>query len=199
MPISPLIEHLVESLRCLPGVGPKSARRMAYHLLERDRPRALSLAQALNDVVQQIGHCARCRTFTEGECCSLCEAQGRNRAQLCVVESPTDLEAIDEGTSYRGLFFVLMGVLSPLDGIGPSDLGLELFERRLDEGDIDEVIVATGTTVEAQATAHYLSGLVRERGIQITRLAHGIPLGGGLEYVDSNTLAHAFQGRMALD
>ena len=199
MPVSPLIEHLVESLRCLPGVGPKSARRMAYHLLERDRPKALALAQALSDVVQQVGHCLRCRTFTEGERCVLCEAQDREPAQLCVVESPTDLEAIESGTNYRGLYFVLMGVLSPLDGIGPSDLGMDLFERRLDEGDVEEVIIATGTTVEAQATAHYLSELVRERGVRITRLAHGIPLGGGLEYVDSSTLAHAFQRRMTLE
>lgn len=199
MPISPLIEHLVESLRCLPGVGPKSARRMAYHLLERDRPRALALAQALNDVVQQVGHCSRCRTFSEDERCVVCEAHDRDDAQLCVVESPTDLEAIESGTNYRGLYFVLMGVLSPLDGIGPSDLGLDMFERRLDEGDVREIIIATGTTVEAQATAHYLSELVRERGVRITRLAHGIPLGGGLEYVDSSTLAHAFQRRMTLD
>ncbi len=199
MPVSPLIENLVESLRCLPGVGPKSARRMAYHLLERDRPKALVLAQALNDVVQQIGHCLRCRTFTEGERCALCEAPDRDVAQLCVVESPTDLEAIESGTGYRGLYFVLMGVLSPLDGIGPSDLGLELFERRLDEGAVREVIIATGTTVEAQATAHYLSELVRERGVPVTRLAHGIPLGGGLEYVDSGTLAHAFQRRLTAD
>lgn len=199
MPISPLIEHLVESLRCLPGVGPKSARRMAYHLLERDRPRALALAQALNDVVQQVGHCSRCRTFSEDERCVVCKAHDRDDAQLCVVESPTDLEAIEAGTNYRGLYFVLMGVLSPLDGIGPSDLGLDMFERRLDEGGVREVIIATGTTVEAQATAHYLSELVRERGVRITRLAHGIPLGGGLEYVDSNTLAHAFQRRMTLD
>ena len=199
MPVSPLIEHLVESLRCLPGVGPKSARRMAYHLLERERPKALALAQALNDVVQQVGHCSRCRTFTEGERCALCEARDRELAQLCVVESPTDLDAIESSTNYRGLYFVLMGVLSPLDGIGPSDLGMELFERRLDEGDVEEVIIATGTTVEAQATAHYLSELVRERGVRITRLAHGIPLGGGLEYVDSSTLAHAFQRRMTLE
>jgi recombination protein RecR len=199
MPVSPLIEHLVESLRCLPGVGPKSARRMAYHLLERDRPKALALAKALNDVVQQVGHCARCRTFTEGDLCVLCESQQRDVTQLCVVESPTDLEAIESGTNYRGLYFVLMGVLSPLDGIGPSDIGMDLFERRLDEGAIEEVIVATGTTVEAQATAHYLSELVRERGIRSTRLAHGIPLGGGLEYVDSSTLAHAFQRRMTLE
>ena len=199
MAVSPLIERLVESLRCLPGVGPKSARRMAYHLLERDRERALALAGAIGDAVQQVGRCGRCRTLTEGELCTLCCADGRDATQLCVVESPSDLEAIESGTGYRGRYFVLMGLLSPLDGIGPDELGLHDYERRLDEGGVEEVIVATGTTVEGQATAHYLSGLARERGIRVTRLAHGIPLGGELEYVDSGTLAHAFQGRMALD
>jgi recombination protein RecR len=197
--VSPIIERLVESLRCLPGVGPKSARRMAYHLLERDRERAQALASAIGDAVERVGRCARCRTLSESERCALCEADGRDAGLLCVVESPGDLEAIESGTDFRGLYFVLMGLLSPLDGIGPAELGLDAFERRLDEGEVEEVIVATATTVEGQATAHYLSGLARERGIRVTRLAHGIPLGGELEYVDSGTLAHAFQGRMALD
>jgi recombination protein RecR len=197
--VSPVIERLVDSLRCLPGVGPKSARRMAYHLLERDRERALALAGAIGDAVQRVGRCARCRTLTEDDRCALCAAGGRDAGLLCVVESPSDLEAIESGTGFRGLYFVLMGLLSPLDGVGPAELGLDAFERRLDEGEVEEVIVATGTTVEGQATAHYLSGLARDRGIRVTRLAHGIPLGGELEYVDSGTLAHAFQGRMALD
>jgi len=197
--VSPLIERLVESLRCLPGVGPKSARRMAYHLLERDRERAQALALAIGEAVQQVGRCARCRTLTESTRCALCCDDGRDATQLCVVESPTDLEAIEAGTGYRGQYFVLMGLLSPLDGIGPRELELDAYQQRLDEGEVQEVIVATGTTVEGQATAHYLSGLARERGIRVTRLAHGIPLGGELEYVDSGTLAHAFQGRMALD
>jgi recombination protein RecR len=197
--VSPVIERLVDSLRCLPGVGPKSARRMAYHLLERDRERALALAGAIGDAVQRVGRCARCRTLTEDEHCALCAAGGRDAGLLCVVESPSDLEAIESGTGFRGLYFVLMGLLSPLDGVGPAELGLDAFERRLDEGEVEEVIIATGTTVEGQATAHYLSGLARDRGIRVTRLAHGIPLGGELEYVDSGTLAHAFQGRMALD
>ncbi len=199
MSSSPLIERLVEALRCLPGVGPKSARRMAYHLLERDRERALELAGTLGEAMQRVGRCARCRTLTELELCGICSAGNRDAAKLCVVESPTDMEAIETGADYRGGYFVLMGLLSPLDGVGPSELGLETFERRLDDGDLSEVIIATGTTVEGQATAHYLSELCRERQVAVTRLAHGIPLGGELEYVDSGTLAHAFRGRMALD
>ncbi len=197
--ISPLIERLVESLCCLPGVGPKSARRMAYHLLERDRERALALSGTLAEAVARVGRCGRCRTLTEDTLCAVCAAPGRDPAQLCVVESPTDLEAIESGTDFRGGYFVLMGLLSPLDGIGPAELGLDAFRRRLDVGPVQEVIIATGTTVEGQATAHYLGELVRERGIRVTRLAHGIPLGGDLEYVDSSTLAHALKGRMALD
>jgi recombination protein RecR len=199
MSSSPLIERLVEALRCLPGVGPKSARRMAYHLLERDRERALDLAGTLGEAVQRVGRCARCRTLTELELCGLCSAGNRDPAKLCVVESPTDMEAIESGADYRGGYFVLMGLLSPLDGVGPAELGLDAFERRLDDGELSEVIIATGTTVEGQATAHYLSELCRERRVAVTRLAHGIPLGGELEYVDSSTLAHAFRGRMALD
>ena len=199
MAVSPLIERLVESLRCLPGVGPKSARRMAYHLLERDRDGALALADSVAAAVEGVGRCARCRTLTEGEHCGICRAADRDPSLLCVVESPTDLEAIESGTGFRGGYFVLMGLLSPLDGIGPRELGLDALERRLDDGELSEVIIATGTTVEGQATAHYVSELVRARGIAATRLAHGIPLGGDLEYVDSGTLAHAFRGRMAAD
>jgi len=195
---SPLIERLVEALRWLPGVGPKSARRMAWHLLERDRGRGRELAAAIAEAMDRIGRCRRCRTLTEHELCPLCSAGDRDPALLCVVESPADLDAIEAGTDYRGSYFVLMGLLSPLDGIGPAELGLDAFERRLAEGGLREVIVATGTTVEGQATAHYLSELARERGVRVTRLAHGIPLGGELEYVDSGTLAHAFRGRMDL-
>ena len=196
--MSPLIERLVDALRCLPGVGPKSARRMAYHLLERDRARALELAVAIGEAMDKIGRCRRCRTLTESELCALCAAGNRDPSQLCVVESPSDLDAIAAGTDYRGAYFVLMGLLSPLDGVGPSELELDAFERRLEEGVVTEVIIATGTTVEGQATAHYLSGLAREHGVRVTRLAHGIPLGGELEYVDSGTLAHAFRGRLDL-
>lgn len=199
MASSPLIERLVDALRCLPGVGPKSARRMAYHLLERDRERALELSGVLTEAMQRIGRCARCRTLTELELCTLCGADNRDPAKLCVVESPTDMEAIESGTDYRGGYFVLMGLLSPLDGIGPAELGLDAFERRIDDAALDEVIIATGTTVEGQATAHYLGEMCRERRLAVTRLAHGIPLGGELEYVDSGTLAHALRGRMAVD
>ncbi len=196
MPTSPLIERLVEDLRCLPGVGPKSSRRMAYHLLERDRAGAVALAAALNEACEQIGHCRQCRTLTEHELCGLCAAANRDPTLLCVVETPTDLESIESGTGFKGGYFVLMGLLSPLDGIGPAHLGLEQLAGRLDEGEIQEVVIATGTTVEGQATAHYLGEMIQERGIRVTRLAHGIPLGGELEYVDSTTLAHAFQRRM---
>lgn len=196
MPVSPLIERLVEDLRCLPGVGPKSSRRMAYHLLERDRSGALALAAALREACDRIGHCQRCRTLSEHELCVLCAAGNRDPALLCIVETPTDLESIESGTGYKGGYFVLMGLLSPLDGIGPAQLGLDQLARRLDEGAIQEAIIATGTTVEGQATAHYLGEMIQQRGIRVTRLAHGIPLGGELEYVDSTTLAHAFQSRM---
>jgi recombination protein RecR len=199
MPVSPLIERLVQALRCLPGVGPKSARRMAYHLLERDRERALALAETITEAMRKVGRCARCRTLSEQPLCAICAAPDRDPAALCVVASPTDLEAIESGTGFRGGYFVLMGLLSPLDGIGPAELGLEAFARRLDAGEVRELIIAVGSTVEGQATAHYLSELSRGRGIRVTRLAHGIPLGGDLEYVDSVTLAHAFQGRMALE
>ncbi len=196
MPASPLIERLVEDLRCLPGVGPKSSRRMAYHLLERDRDGALSLAGALREACERIGHCQRCRTLTENAQCGLCASTSRDPALLCIVETPTDLESIENGTGYRGGYFVLMGLLSPLDGIGPEQLGLGHLAQRLDEGEVVELIIATGTTVEGQATAHYLGEMAQQRGIRVTRLAHGIPLGGELEYVDSTTLAHAFQRRM---
>ncbi len=172
---------------------------MAYHLLERDRDRALELSSVIGEAMRRVGRCARCRTLTELEMCALCAAGNRDATTLCVVESPVDMEAIETGTGFRGGYFVLMGLLSPLDGIGPAELGLEAFESRLQEDGLEEVIIATGSTVEGQATAHYLSELCREHGKRVTRLAHGIPLGGELEYVDSSTLAHAFRGRMNMD
>lgn len=196
--ISPLIERLVESLCCLPGVGPKSARRMAYHLLERDRERALALSGTLAEAVARVGRCGRCRTLTEDTLCAVCAAPGRDPAQLCVVESPTDLEAIESGTDFRGGYFVLMGLLSPLDGIGPAELGLDAFRRRLDVGPVQEVIIATGTTVEGEATAHFIAGIARRLDVRVSRIAHGVPLGGDLEYVDGGTLAHAISGRRPL-
>lgn len=192
---SPLLDRLIGALRCLPGVGPKSAQRMAFHLLERDRDGARALASALTEAVENIGHCKTCRTLSEAEICSICNNSGRNRALLCVVESPADVIAIEQSTGFRGLYFVLMGHLSPLDGIGPEDIGMDLLVARLDAGDIEEVILATNPTVEGEATAHFISEMVRARNISASRIAHGVPLGGELEYVDSGTLSHAFEGR----
>lgn len=192
---SPLIGRLIEALRCLPGVGPKSAQRMAYHLLERDRDRACRLAAALVEAVEKVGHCRDCRTLTEAEVCPLCSSPRRDRSLLCVVESPTDVQALEHSTGYQGLYFVLLGHLSPLDGIGPEDIGLDRLAARLDSGEVREVILATNPTVEGEATSHYISEMVHARGIRATRIAHGVPLGGELEYVDGGTLSHAFHGR----
>ena len=199
MRISPLIDRLIEAFQILPGVGPKTATRMALYVLQHNRPGGQMLAAALDESVASVKRCRECRTLCETDICSICANPKRDATTLCIVESPSDLEAIENGTDFRGGYFVLLGLLSPLDGIGPTELGLDALERRLDEGEVSEVIIATGTTVEGQATAHYLSDRVRSRGIAVTRLAHGIPLGGDLEYVDSGTLAHAFQGRLAVD
>ena len=195
MQFSPLIHRLIEDLRCLPGVGPKSAQRMAFHLLERDREGAGKLAKTLVEAMEHIGHCQRCRTLTESEICSICANPKRDQGLLCIVESPVDIHAIEQATDYTGLYFVLMGHLSPLDGIGPEQLGLSDLEQRLSQGQIQEVILATNPTVEGEATAHYISERVRAHGIRSTRIAHGVPLGGELEYVDNGTLSHAFSGR----
>lgn len=192
---SPLIARLIEALRCLPGVGPKSAQRMAYHLLERDREGGRHLAESLIEAMEKVGHCRSCRTLSETELCPMCASSSRDRSVLCVVESPADVTAIEQATGYRGLYFVLMGHLSPLDGIGPEELRLDLLEQRLDEGEIKEVILATNPTVEGEATAHFIAEMARARGIRATRIAHGVPLGGELEYVDGGTLSHAFTGR----
>jgi len=193
-----LIAELMEALRCLPGVGPKSAQRMTYHLLQRNREGARRLAHALASAAERVGHCARCRTFTELEVCAVCNSAQRDHGQLCVVESPADVLAVEHATGYRGLYFVLMGHLSPLDGIGPEELGVSQLLDRLAEGEVKEVILATNPTVEGEATAHYLSELVRARGIKASRIAHGVPLGGELEYIDGGTLSHAFAGRKSL-
>lgn len=194
-----VIEELVQALRCLPGVGPKSAQRMAYHLLQRDREGGRRLSLAIGDAVERVGNCRRCRTLTDAEICDICSDNSRDPTTLCIVETPADVMAIDKGTGYRGLFFVLMGHLSPLDGIGPEQIGLDVLEQRLDQGDVQEVVLATSSTVEGQATAHYIGEMVRLRELKATRLAYGIPLGGELEFVDSTTLAHAFRGRTELD
>lgn len=195
MSLSPLVGRLIESLRCLPGVGPKSAQRMAFHLLERDRDGAAALANALAEAVEHVGRCHQCQTLSETEHCPICADERRDSATVCVVESPADVNALEQATGYRGRYFVLGGNLSPLDGIGPDDIGLDRFEQQISAGAIQEIILATNPTVEGEATAHYISEMVRERGIRITRLAHGIPLGGELEYIDGNTLSHAFMGR----
>ncbi len=192
---STLIERLVQAFRCLPGVGPKSAQRMAFHLLERDREGGRRLSAALLEAMQRVGHCRQCRTLTEEALCSVCNNEKRDQSVLCIVESPVDVSAIEQGTDFRGRYFVLMGRLSPLDGVGPKDLGLEQLAARLDAGEIEEMILATNSTVEGEATAHYLSDMGRARGIRVTRIAQGIPLGGELEFVDGGTLAHAFSGR----
>ncbi len=192
---SALIRQLVEAFRCLPGVGPKSAQRMTYHLLERDREGARRLARALQEAAEGIGHCRECRTLCETEVCGLCADPRRERNQLCIVESPSDVSAVEQSTSYRGLYFVLMGHLSPLDGIGPEEIGLDVLAQRLDAGGIDEVILATNPTVEGEATAHYIAELARARGIRASRIACGVPFGGELEYLDAGTLSHAISGR----
>nr|VFK52265.1 MAG: DNA replication and repair protein RecR [Candidatus Kentron sp. TUN]VFK52470.1 MAG: DNA replication and repair protein RecR [Candidatus Kentron sp. TUN]VFK57977.1 MAG: DNA replication and repair protein RecR [Candidatus Kentron sp. TUN] len=192
---SVLIERLVEGFRCLPGVGPKSARRMVYYLLERDRSGGRALADALYKAMDGVGNCRICRTFTESELCGLCANQNRDSSLLCVVETPANVAAIHRGTDYKGRFFVLLGHLSPLDGIGPEHLGIDQLEGHLDDNDIREVILATGSTVEGETTAQYIAEIVRERGILVSRIALGVPLGGDLEFVDSGTLAHALSGR----
>lgn len=193
--MSPLLEQLIQALRCLPGVGARSAQRMAFHLLERDREGARRLAERLLAAVDRIGLCSRCRDFSEDPVCALCAGSQRDPAQLCVVETPADLMALEQATGFRGRYFVLHGRLSPLDGRGPREIGLDRLADRLAEGEVRELIVATNPTVEGEATAHYLAQLARQHDVRPSRLAHGVPLGGELEYIDRGTLAHAFGAR----
>ena len=195
MALSPVIRRLIEALRCLPGVGPKSAQRMAFHLLQRNREGARELARVIEEAVAAVGRCESCRTLSEHALCPVCASPRRDPRTLCVVETPADMAAVDTSTGYQGTFFVLMGHLSPLDGIGPAELGLDRLERRLDGGEVAEVILATSATVEGEATAHYLAEMVRERGIRATRIAQGVPMGGELEFVDGGTLARAIAAR----
>lgn len=190
-----VLGRLIHALRCLPGVGPKSAQRMAFHLLLRNREGARSLAETLLLALDKIGFCTECRTLSEDSLCQFCRDPGRNRNELCIVESPAEVLAVTQATGFRGIFFVLNGKLSPLDGIGPSELRLDILDQRLRSGEIREVILATSTTVEGEATAHYLSEMIRQAGIEVSRIAYGVPFGGELEYVDGATLAHAFNGR----
>jgi len=192
------LAQLMQALRVLPGVGPKSAQRMAFHLLQRDRQGAKALADALIAAVEQIGHCRLCRTLTEGDVCPVCANPNRDDAQLCIVETPAEVFAIDQSTGFKGRFFVLNGKLSPLDGIGPDELRLDLLEQRLQTGAVKELILATNTTVEGEATAHYISEMARHFGVRSTRIAYGVPFGGEIEYIDGTTLAHAFNGRREL-
>ena len=178
----------------MPGIGRKSAQRISYHLLQRDRDGARRLAAALADAMDHIGHCSRCRIFSEDPICTICGSGKRDRGLLCIVESPADVYAIEEA-GFRGTYFVLMGRLSPLDGIGPDDLGLDKLDALLDEGTLNEVIIATNSTVEGEATAHFISGMVHKKKLRVSRIAHGVPMGGELEYVDSSTLSHALSGR----
>jgi len=192
---SSLLNQLVDALKCLPSVGARTAQRMSFHLLEHDRQGGLALASALQEAIKNIGHCQQCRTLTEDDICRICANPARDTEKLCIVENPSDVLAIEQATSYRGYYFVLMGKLSPIDGIGPEELGLELLEKQLDTGIVKELILATNPTVEGEVTAHYISELATKRSIDTYRIAHGVPIGGELDYVDSGTLSHAFDGR----
>lgn len=199
MAYSPLLQELIEAFRCLPGVGPKSAQRMAFHLLHRDRGGAEKLARILHQSVNDIGHCAQCRMFTEDELCGLCSSSRRDGSTLCIVETPADVAAVEHSGGFSGLYFVLMGHLSPLDGIGPDELGMNVLETRLKKGGTSEIIIATNPTVEGEATAQYLAEMASALNVKASRIAHGIPMGGELEYVDSGTLSHALAGRRSLN
>jgi len=195
---SPRLARLIDALRALPGVGPKTAQRMAFHLLQEGRPAAAVLAEALTGALAAVARCRRCRMLTEGELCVICAAPQRDGTLLCAVESPADVVAIESSGSYRGRYFVLMGHLSPLDGVGPDQLGVRELEGILEEGAVRELILATNSTVEGEATAHFLGELAAHRGIRASRIAHGVPVGGELEYVDGGTLTHALAGRQQL-
>jgi len=192
------LERLIEALRVLPGVGPRSAQRMAYHLLQRDRLGAEQLARALEDALARVRHCALCNSYTEDEVCGLCRSPRRDRTMLCVVETPADLAVLEQTASYSGMYFVLMGRLSPLDGVGPKDIGLERLLARATDGEVGEVVLATNFTNEGEATAHYIAEMLRPRGLRVSRIARGVPLGGELEYVDSGTLSQALLDRRSL-
>lgn len=199
MKFSPLITELIDSLKCLPGVGPKSAQRMAFQLLERNRQGALRLSQVLRDAMEHVKHCQQCRTFTENSLCEICANPSRAEAGiLCVVESPQDVIAIEQTSEFKGHYFVLMGHLSPIDGIGPAEIGLDELSPLLSSGRYNEVILATNPNVEGDATAHYIAQMCNSNNVLASRIAHGVPVGGELEYIDGNTLTHAFVGRRAI-
>jgi len=196
MNFSPLVQELINSLKCLPGVGAKSAQRMAFHLLERNRTGGSTLAKALKEAMENVGHCQQCRTFTEQPLCDICDNPKRSIVQqLCIVESPADVIAIEQTGEFKGKYFILMGHLSPIDGIGPEDLGLDILSQLLAGDEYKEVILATNPTVEGEATAYYIAELALTHNVDVSRIAHGVPVGGELEYVDGNTLSHALSGR----
>ncbi len=197
MAFSPLITQLIEALRVLPGVGRKSAQRMALNLLERNRIGGLRLAEALQEAMEGVGHCRQCQTLSEDELCPQCRDPNRDDNLLCIVQSPLDVFAVEQ-TGYRGRYFVLKGQLSPLDGLGPEDIGIPELLARVAEGEFTEVILATNPTVEGEATAHYIAQLLIPKGLGVSRIAHGVPLGGELELVDGGTLAHALAGRLPI-
>ena len=198
VPTAKGLEQLVQALRVLPGVGPRSAQRMAYHLLQHDRPGAERLAQALAGAIAGVRRCAKCNNFTEEEVCALCRSSRRDASLLCVVETPADLAMVEQTLSYSGMYFVLMGRLSPLDGIGPRDIGLDMLLARVSDGEVQEVILATNFTNEGEATAHYIAEMLRSRGIKVSRIARGVPLGGELEYVDAGTISQALLDRRGI-
>lgn len=195
MSFSPLTKRLIQALQCLPGVGPKSAQRMALHLLERNRPGGNQLAQLLSLAMENVKNCTECRTFSENLICDLCSHPARDPSLLCVVETPADVIALEQTASYKGLYFVLMGHLSPIDGIGPKDIGIDAFNRILKERMLQEIILATNPTVEGEATAYYLAEVARDYDVKASRIAHGVPLGSELEHIDGGTLSKALGAR----
>ncbi|MDF1584541.1 MAG: recombination mediator RecR [Methyloprofundus sp.] len=194
-----LLTEVIDALCCLPGVGPKSAQRMALHLFQRDRGGAENLAKALQLAVDKLGNCKKCRTLTEHELCSICASSARDQHVVCVVESPADVWVINQATDYQGVFFVLNGRLSPLDGIGPDEIGIDQLEQQLAGQQITELILATNSTVEGEATAHFIAQMALPHHVKVSRLAHGVPVGGELEFIDSSTLVHAFSGRREIE
>lgn len=190
-----LLGQLIRNLCCLPGIGPKSAQRMAFHLLQQDRRGAKQLANTLLRAIDQIGYCQKCRTLTDSDVCDICIQSSRDKTILCVVESPADVWVVDQATVFKGLYFVLHGRLSPLDGVGPDEIGLDQLQQRFKQGEIKEIILATNSTVEGEATACFVAEIAKKYDIQASRIAHGVPMGGELEFIDSGTLSHAFAGR----
>jgi recombination protein RecR len=199
MSFTPRLQQLLSALRCLPGVGPKSAQRIAFHLLDKDRAGAETLVGAMQAALEKVGLCEQCRMFAEARLCPICANPKRDQALICIVETPADVVAVDESNAYQGLFFVLMGRLSPLDGIGPDELGVPLLEQRIQGGTYREMILATSATVEGEATAAYLAGIAARAGVSATRIAHGVPMGGELEFVDSGTLSLALTARTVIN